>query len=141
MRDGSGSNGYLRVGIAAATSEAAALSALWSLAGLLASASGAVPVEVSVAYPTVVTDARGPVGSEVGTDLVMVFGTVDEGEYAVIRMPGAADDMFGPDGGALPDDVRVAALAAALVAGPYANPFGVELTTLLTAFRGDRREA
>lgn len=140
MRDASGSVGYTKVGVTSGTSEAAALSALWALGGLLASASGAVPVSVAVTYRTVVSDGRAPAGSDVGPQLVMVFGTGDPGEYAVIKVPGAPSDMFTSDGGAVEGDTRVAALVAALVAGPWANPFGAELTTLVTAFKGDSRE-
>lgn len=140
MRDASGSVGYTKVGITSATSEAVALSALWELGGLLASASDAVPVSVAVTYRTVVSDGRAPVGSDVGPQLVLVFGTADDDEFAVVKVPGAPSDMFTSDGGAVEGDSRVAALVAALVAGPWANPFGVELTTLLTAFKGDSRE-
>lgn len=137
LRDETGSTGYVRVGITAGTSAAAALSALVELGGLLASASGAVWYQVSVTYRTVVSDGRAPAGSDVGPELVLVLSTAEEGEYAVVVVPGAPDDMFGPDGGALPGDPRVSALVAVLVSAPFCNPFGIDITGLETAFKGD----
>lgn len=140
MRDASGSVGYTRIGIVSGASASAALSALWGLAGLLASASDAVPAAVAVTYRTVVSDARPPSGSDAGQQLVLVFSTTEPGEYGVVKVGGAPDDMFGPDGGAIPGDVRVDALADELIAGPWTNPFGYSLSELLTAFKGDSRE-
>lgn len=134
MRDATGSPGRVSAYVPDTTPAAAALAAADALAAAVSAVSGCVVTGYSVTYDTVLSDER-PGASDASSVLRLVF-EAEGGAYAAVDVAGLIPALVGEDGTAVDASTGpVAALAAALVSGPWTNPFGQGLTALIASYR------
>lgn len=133
LADGSGSTGtqqpWLRDGVGAAA--AAAGAAGWrALAGAL---SGARYIGQDICYPIVIDPQPEPSGARpLSSGALLIFATSDPAQFATITIPAVRLDLVAANGVELDTAApAVADLVANIIAGPYCNPFGYEITALV----------
>lgn len=134
FRDASGSVGRTTANVAGGTEIAAARAAVGGLLGPLAAASSCAIVQYSITWNTVLFDGRGDGPQRDEHRAALIFATDQVDQYAAAFLPGVAGDLVESDGDIDIEQAAIADLAAALVAGPWTNPFGANITELLTAY-------
>lgn len=120
FRDGSEAVGRLHANVAGGTELAAALS-------------GCAVVGYSVTWTTHVSDTKAAPGEPTAGRGVFVFATDQVDEYLVLALPGIDDDLV--TGWEIdPAQELVEQFVDAVIDGPWANPFGHNVTALEVSF-------
>lgn len=141
MRDASDTPSTMRGYVKPGTAQATALASLSVLAGRVMSISDVVVTAYALTYPAVELHPAAPgATSGLSAGCLLAFRTSDADKNAALFIPGIRDDTLMPDGcfaGVAIDtgNAVVAALVAQLIAGPWSDVFGRDLTALCAAYK------
>jgi hypothetical protein len=140
MVDGSGSQGSVSFNIPAATTIADALTAANQLRPLITALTGCGVVAMNITYSSIETTPTGLAAdySRIERKGVFSFRTA-AGKSVSYQIPGILDAIVLPDGRIDEDVTEVSAFLVDLVAAPWTDSNGVDLTALTSAFERYRR--